>query len=155
MKYIEIDTDICIGCGLCQVFCVTAHSQSKNIIKAFNRERPRQQPRNRIERHSDVSFSIQCRNCNEPSCVYACLTGAMTIDAESGQVIHAANKCIGCWTCIMVCPYGAIVRDIDRHLISKCDLCAEYEIPACVANCPNEAIKLISVQNVHHGQSTG
>lgn len=155
MNYIDITTEVCMGCGLCQVFCVTSHSQSKDTIKAFKREIPRQQPRNRIEQNSDISFAIQCRNCNEPPCVYACLTGAMSIDAEIGKVIHAADKCIGCWTCIMVCPYGAIVRDKDRHLISKCDLCAEHEIPACVANCPNEAIKLISAQTTHQSQPTG
>ena len=42
----------------------------------------------------------------------------------------------------MVCPYGAIKRDLSSGKIaSKCDLCEDEEIPVCVKNCPNEALK--------------
>lgn len=64
----------------------------------------------------------------------------MKKDEETGLVTHDPEKCIGCWTCIMVCPYGAIKRDASGKVVSKCDLCAELEIPACVANCPNGAL---------------
>jgi carbon-monoxide dehydrogenase iron sulfur subunit len=41
----------------------------------------------------------------------------------------------------MVCPYGAIHRNMaDKKIASKCDLCAGEEVPACVKNCPNEAL---------------
>ena len=40
----------------------------------------------------------------------------------------------------MVCPYGAIKMDKEGHVVAKCDLCKELEEPACVANCPNEAL---------------
>jgi carbon-monoxide dehydrogenase iron sulfur subunit len=43
--------------------------------------------------------------------------------------------------CIMVCPFGAIRRDLrGRKIASKCDLCAGEAAPACVQNCPNEAL---------------
>jgi len=62
-------------------------------------------------------------------------------DEKTGAVLHDADKCIGCWMCIMVCPAGAIQRDQRKEKIaSKCDLCAGQEMPVCVANCPNEAI---------------
>jgi carbon-monoxide dehydrogenase iron sulfur subunit len=64
----------------------------------------------------------------------------MTLDKETGQVTHNAEKCIGCWTCIMVCPYGAIKPDTSSRIIVKCDLCPDREVPACVPNCPNEAL---------------
>ena len=31
-------------------------------------------------------------------------------------------------------------RSAGRHIASKCDLCYGAELPACVANCPNEAL---------------
>ena len=44
----------------------------------------------------------------------------------------------------MVCPYGVIRRDLSgKKIASKCDLCVDEEIPVCVKNCPNEALKFI------------
>jgi anaerobic carbon-monoxide dehydrogenase iron sulfur subunit len=41
----------------------------------------------------------------------------------------------------MCCPTGAIRRDQrQRKIASKCDLCQGVDTPACVANCPNEAL---------------
>jgi carbon-monoxide dehydrogenase iron sulfur subunit len=76
-------------------------------------------------------------------CVYSCLTGASYKDPETGQVCVDPEKCIGCWTCVVACPNGALVRDLKSHVVAKCDLCPDEEIPACVANCPNEALVLI------------
>ena len=140
MKRIYIKEQVCIGCGLCRVYCQTEHSHSKDIIKAFKRETSRPLPRICVERKAEVSFAVQCRHCTEPWCVYACLTGAMYKDPATGVVIVAADKCIGCWTCIIACPYGALSRDMANHRVAKCDLCPERAIPACVANCPNEAL---------------
>jgi carbon-monoxide dehydrogenase iron sulfur subunit len=61
-------------------------------------------------------------------------------EPDSGAVAVDPYKCSGCWTCIMVCPYGAITRDIDKGIVAKCDLCPGRDVPACVANCPNEAL---------------
>ena len=131
-----------MGCGLCQVYCQAEHSQSKDIIKAFKKESPRPLPRIRVETREDISFAIQCRYCSEPWCAYSCLTGAIHKDSVSGMVTIDAARCIGCWTCIIACPYGALTRDIGSRTVVKCDLCPERDIPACVANCPNEALVL-------------
>lgn len=139
---IYVREDACIGCGLCRVYCQTEHSRSKDIIKAFKTETPRPLPRIRVERKGEVCFSIQCRHCTEPWCVYCCLTGAMRKDPASGTVFVDADKCVGCWTCILVCPYGALARDEIGKVIIKCDFCPEHEVPVCVANCPNEALAL-------------
>ena len=140
MKKIYIREEVCMGCGLCLVYCQTEHSRSKNIIKAFKKETPRPVPRIRVERAGEVSFSLQCRHCEEPWCVYSCLTGAMQRDPLSGEVKVETEKCMGCWTCILACPRGALVRDSGNKVVAKCDLCPDLDIPACVANCPNEAL---------------
>ena len=65
----------------------------------------------------------------------------MSLDEKTRLVVHDTEKCMGCWTCIMVCPYGAIKMDgSSPKVIAKCDLCSELDVPACVANCPNEAL---------------
>lgn len=142
MKRLYIKEEACIGCHLCEVHCQLQHSQNKDLIKAFKKESPRALPRLRTEKKGAVSFSVLCQHCDEPACVYACLTGALSKDPVSGIVLVDEEKCIGCWTCMLVCPFGAIRQDTARGKIAKCDFCIGREIPACAANCPNEALVL-------------
>ncbi len=132
---------VCIGCKLCEISCIVEHSESKDIISAFKNEKPRPVSRIIVEENRPVTFALQCRHCDDPQCVTACITGAMSKDEKTGAVTHDEERCIGCWMCIMVCPYGGIKRDIDKKKVAaKCDSCPELEIPACVANCPNDAL---------------
>jgi len=147
MKRIYVNEEVCIGCGLCRVYCQVEQSQSKDLIKAFKKETPRPLPRVRVERNVEISFPIQCRHCDEPWCVYSCLTGAMHKDPVSGMVSVDMEKCIGCWTCIVACPYGAIKQDTAQKKVLKCDLCQGEDIPVCVTNCPNEALVYVEVQD--------
>lgn len=140
MKRVYVREEVCIGCGLCRVFCQVEQSQSKDLIKAFKKDTPRPLPRVHVDRNVEVSFPIQCRQCDEPWCVYSCLTGAMCRDPVTGIVGVDMEKCVGCWTCMVACPYGALSRDLNSKTIVKCDLCPGKDIPACVLNCPNEAL---------------
>ncbi len=140
MRRIIANEEICMGCGLCEVHCIVEHSESKDILKAYNKESPRPISRIRVEISKPISFAIQCRHCCDAPCVNACLSGALTKDEETGLVKHHKERCIGCWTCIMVCPYGALRTDISGKVIAKCDLCSGLENPACVAGCPNGAL---------------
>ena len=140
MKRIYIKEEVCIGCRLCEVYCQVEHSQSKDLIKAFKRESPRPLPRLWVEERKPISFSVQCRHCDEPPCVYACLTGALNKDTDSGVITVDEERCIGCWTCILACPFGVIRQDTHWGKIAKCDFCPEHDIPVCVASCPNEAL---------------
>jgi carbon-monoxide dehydrogenase iron sulfur subunit len=142
MKSIYIKEEACMGCGLCRIYCQIEHSKSKDIIKAFKKESPHPLSRIRVERNGEVCFSVQCRHCTEPWCVYSCLTGAMRKDPVSGVVSVDIEKCVGCWTCVVACPYGALVQDTNKKIVAKCDFCAGQDIPICVANCPNEALVL-------------
>ena len=93
-----------------------------------------------METRVPASFSVRCQHCPEPHCVYACLTGAFNRDPDSGAVVVDDKKCDGCWTCILTCPYGSIVRDTARSKSVKYDLCPNAEAPVCVTKCPNEAL---------------
>ena len=48
----------------------------------------------------------------------------------------------------MVCPYGAIKMDKQGKVVAKCDFCSELEEPACVANCPNQALIVKEVKPI-------
>ena len=140
MKKIFIHEEYCMGCRLCEIHCLVQHSKAKEIIKAYKGEYPKVLPRVIVEEKGHLSFAMQCRHCENASCVSACITGAMQKD-KTGTVLCDENKCVGCWMCIMVCPFGVITRNTEgKKVASKCDLCIGAEMPVCVKNCPNEAI---------------
>jgi carbon-monoxide dehydrogenase iron sulfur subunit len=137
MKRVYPIEDVCIGCHLCEVACAVAHSASGDVVRAYKVEGVK--PRNIVEEARPVSFCLTCRHCEEPFCVAACISGALHKDS-SGRVAYEEARCVGCWSCVMACPHGAIRQDMARMKIIKCDLCPNLEIPACVAACPNRAL---------------
>ncbi|MBC7334569.1 MAG: 4Fe-4S dicluster domain-containing protein, partial [Actinobacteria bacterium] len=116
-------------------------------IKAFKKEKQDIWSRVLVEEIGHNSFAIQCRHCEDAPCMEACISGAMRKNENTGVVVCDEDKCVGCWMCIMVCPYGVIKRSIsERKVASKCDLCIDEDIPVCVKNCPNEALKFIDIK---------
>jgi anaerobic carbon-monoxide dehydrogenase iron sulfur subunit len=145
MNKIVIHEEYCMGCRLCEVHCLVAHSKSKKILKTFKEEFKFKdaEPRIVIEQEGTVSFGLPCRHCEDAACIEACMTGALYLDEKSQAVLLNEEKCVNCKMCIMACPYGVIKLSKDKKKIaSKCDLCVESgtDIPACVAHCPNEAL---------------
>ncbi|MCX7803920.1 MAG: 4Fe-4S dicluster domain-containing protein [Planctomycetota bacterium] len=142
MKRIIVREEYCIGCRLCEIHCIVRHSKSGKIIKAFRSEKDAIVPAVTVEQKGYTSFALQCRHCDEAPCIEACMTGAMRRDGKTGAVLCDRDRCVGCWMCIMVCPAGAVRQGKCREAASKCDLCLDRDVPACVANCPNEALTL-------------
>jgi carbon-monoxide dehydrogenase iron sulfur subunit len=142
MKKICIREQYCMGCRLCEIHCAVQHSKSKDLIKAYRGEYPKPISRILVEEKGYLSFAIQCRHCEDAPCISACITGAMRRDQTTGAVLCDEEKCVGCWMCIMVCPFGVIMRGEGKRVVSKCDLCLGEEEPVCVKNCPNEALVL-------------
>ena len=144
MKRIIIREEYCIGCRLCEVYCITQRSKSKNIIKAYRGKEPKPISAIVFEEKGPISFALQCRHCNDAPCVESCPTEAMFKDRKTGRILYDQDKCVGCWMCIMTCPYGVIKPDFKKKKVaSKCDLCIKEEFPACVEHCPNEALILV------------
>lgn len=153
MRKVYIKEEACMSCHLCEIYCQLQHAKSKDLVKAFNRESPRPLPRVRVEEKGAVSFSVRCQQCDEPPCVYACLTGALTRDPVSGVIKVDEEKCSGCWTCILACPFGAIRQDLEQRKTVKCDLCPGEDVPVCVVNCPNEALVYVEQDGSHDIES--
>jgi carbon-monoxide dehydrogenase iron sulfur subunit len=100
-----------------------------------------------IKSKGNKFFPILCHNCEEAPCVDACMPGARYRDIENGWTLTNYKKCVGCWMCVMVCPFGAIERVGKDHYASKCDGCIDEETPKCVEACKKGALKKIGIKN--------
>jgi anaerobic carbon-monoxide dehydrogenase iron sulfur subunit len=138
MKELFVRLDRCQGCRSCQLACAVAHSQSKNLFGAIT-ETPAPRYRLFIERGDGVNVPLTCRHCDPAPCLEACIAGALYRD-ERGAVRRRPEACVGCWTCLMVCPYGVVSREKERKIAVKCDRCPDLDIPACVQACPTKAL---------------
>jgi len=96
-------------------------------------------PRIHVEGDDRVTFAVSCRHCEDPLCVRSCIAGA--IYKEDGVVRIDRSRCVGCLTCVLVCPYGAL-SPAEDGVMQKCELCLTNTAgkPACVTGCPNHAI---------------
>ena len=143
MKRVYVNEEWCLGCHLCEYYCAFAASDSADMVQALKGTKIR--PRIQVEGDNVISFAVSCRHCEEPWCVKACISGALSI--VDGVVVSDKNKCVGCHTCILSCPYGCI-SPAEDGIIQKCELCIDRVQansdgslgPACVAGCPNQAI---------------
>ncbi len=137
MKRVYVNEEWCLGCHLCEYVCAFANSGLKDMAYALKDKKIF--PRIHVESGDRVTFAVSCRHCADPLCVKSCIAGA--IRRENGVVRIDRDKCVGCLTCVLVCPYGALSPGEDG-VMQKCELCVENGTgtPACVASCPNRAI---------------
>jgi molybdopterin-containing oxidoreductase family iron-sulfur binding subunit len=97
-----IDLDTCAGCGACVMACKQSNATPQNIywqnIK-YDEEGTYPNAKKRV-------MPAACMHCENAPCVASCPTGASTKRAD-GIVLVDNDVCIGCQTCIGVCPYSA------------------------------------------------
>jgi len=140
MRRVLVREEFCIGCGLCRVYCEAHHAGDDDPLKALKKRTAPAAGGIRIERDGPECLSVRCQHCEDAACIEACLTGAMHRLEPGGPVLIDTEKCIGCGTCMLVCPYGAISRDLATGKVVKCDGCLDREVPRCVSICPNGAL---------------
>jgi len=146
MTRIYLHQERCTGCRSCEIACAVQHSKSKNLFGALAESTP---PLKRIfvEEASGRKMPVLCRHCEDAPCVNSCITGCLYFD-EKGYVRRHKGRCIGCWSCMMVCPFGVVTRDPQKHLAVKCDRCHKLDVPACVNACPTRALVLMETDNI-------
>jgi Fe-S-cluster-containing dehydrogenase component len=145
------DSTKCAGCQTCESACAEANGlpapteamqpgvirntdeSHRTVVNTFNSSK------------GEAYLKKQCMHCNDPACTAACLTQAMHKTKE-GPVIWRGDKCMGCRYCMVSCPFD--IPKFEYHSrnpkIEKCNMCygrlTEGKIPACVENCPAEAL---------------
>ncbi|MBN1913573.1 MAG: 4Fe-4S dicluster domain-containing protein [Candidatus Omnitrophica bacterium] len=139
MKQLYYDIKKCLGCKSCEIACALAHSLTQSILTAIKEEKL-SLPRKKILYSKGKNYPVSCRHCKDPKCVDACMAHALVYNKEKGIVEHDESRCVGCWMCVMVCPYGAIRPNIKTKIPLRCDKCKDKDEPACVRACPTGAI---------------
>lgn len=137
MKRVYANEKWCIGCHLCEYNCAFANSGKSDMVKALKNKPVF--PRITVEEDNKITYAVSCRHCDDAICVKSCIAGALS--NEDGVIKIDKEKCIGCLTCVLVCPYGAVSQGRDG-VAQKCELCLENSCgePACVKGCPNRAL---------------
>jgi anaerobic carbon-monoxide dehydrogenase iron sulfur subunit len=152
MKSIYVNMDRCTACKTCEIACsLNRSSLSKRLPEAIYEEIA---PLSRVrvgEAGTGSGFPIQCRHCEDAPCMDACPAGALYRDEEGLVLTHDA-RCIGCWMCIMVCPFGAPQPFRAFRKMIKCDRCKDREAPYCVESCPTDALILADSNEVAGGK---
>ncbi len=88
---------------------------------------------------SDGVEALRCEQCLEPLCAFACKSGALRRDPATGRVTLDDARCVACYMCLTVCPFG-IRPDPARDRVVRCDVCRDRLTPACVEACPTGAL---------------
>ena len=104
-----------------------------------------------------VFLPRRCLHCLNPQCVTLCSTGSLRQSRE-GAVYINSSTCLGDGPCDRACPWGIPQRQsgvgpylnflpkyVGNGQTFKCDYCrsllASGENPACVAACPQGAVR--------------
>ena len=114
-----IDLQRCTGCGGCVISCKSENNVTSGAAWS-----------NRVSKTIGKFPNVRmffiptlCNHCAKAPCVRGCPTGAMhKIDGDI--TMHTPAKCIGCKTCMAMCPYtpGVIWRNSkDPHRFWKSD----------------------------------
>ncbi|MBN1838058.1 MAG: 4Fe-4S binding protein [Spirochaetales bacterium] len=144
-RKVTVNIERCMGCHTCELACAIAHSESKDLqLMVLNGERAGY--RIHVESYGPRAIPLSCQHCEEPACVLACPTGAVSRLAPGKPVLVDEERCIGCGMCVQACPFGVMAMSPTGKTAFKCDLCitrlAQGLLPACVASCPTQALRL-------------
>ncbi len=159
-----VDTTLCIGCRKCEEACnrrnklprAVASFSDRDVLRSFRRptataftvvNRFPGNPSADQAAVPDTYAKAQCMHCLYPSCVSACIVGALT-KRPDGPVVYNSTICMGCRYCQVACPFEVPAYEFDEPLtprVRKCEFCTDrYGTtgvnPACAASCPTEAL---------------
>lgn len=149
-QIITVDLKKCYACLTCVVECAYARlGLSENTPMTIG---VLSAARVSVEAVGDLAVPIRCMQCEDAPCMTVCPTGALYRKSPDEPVLIDKDLCIGCKSCILACPIGAISLDVEGKSVQKCDMCIERlekgELPVCVASCPMEAIQLTTLDEI-------
>jgi molybdopterin-containing oxidoreductase family iron-sulfur binding subunit len=157
---VAIDLKRCTGCQSCTVACKAENGTPPGVFWT----RVVEKEEGTFPFAYKVFMPVRCNHCSDPPCVPVCPTGASYVREKDNLVLIDQDKCIGCGTCVVACPYDvrflpesargyygaptpyerAAYQKWQKGTVQKCTLCvhrldAGLE-PACIATCPTKAL---------------
>ena len=137
-KVLKIDYQKCTGCRLCELICAVVHdgisNPARSRIKVMKWE------------SEGLYIPMSCQQCEDAPCMIACPVKAISRDEALDRVMVDYDICIGCRTCVSVCPFGAMNFNVIDKKVIKCDLCDGD--PQCVRFCDMKAIEYVEADRV-------
>lgn len=141
-----LDQEACIGCHACTVGCKAENDVPLGAFRTWVKWIEHGQYPDTVR----SAAVLRCNHCEDAPCVEICPTIALHKRSD-GIVDLDAERCIGCASCMNACPYDAIYIDPRAGTAAKCHFCAhrlEVDLaPACVSVCPEQAIKVVDLDD--------
>ncbi len=137
-----IDLRKCIGCMSCVVACKSEYGVPLGVWRTWVKVADK----GKYPNTKRVFMPRLCNHCDNPICVRNCPTQA-TYKHKDGFVLQRYNRCIGCRTCIVACPYNSrhlvpekrTDMNLPTLVVDKCTFCIHRVkkglAPACVQAC--------------------
>ncbi len=98
-----IDRHRCTGCGGCTIAC----KNENNVQTGFAWANKINKTVGKFPHVRYDYWPTLCNHCQKAPCARICPTKAM-YKGDGGITMHDPKKCIGCKSCIAVCPYVVI-----------------------------------------------
>lgn len=137
-KVLNIDYQKCTGCRTCEMVCSAKHDGVLNPM------------RSRIKvmkwEAEGLYVPMSCQQCQDAPCMNVCPVKAISRDEDLARVMIDYDVCIGCRSCVAVCPFGAMSFNTIDKQVFKCDLCDGD--PQCARFCDVNAIEYIDADEV-------
>ncbi|WP_283170736.1 4Fe-4S dicluster domain-containing protein [Curtanaerobium respiraculi] len=159
-KFVIADPRVCVGCKACMAACLVKHYVPGDIPIARL---------NVMQIADDMTAPILCRHCEDAPCAAACPTAALYRDGD--RVGVRLELCIGCRSCVIACPFGAVdviehrnaaalgdlpVAATSQAAVIKCDRCVDRpQGPACVEACTSGALQLTTAEDLQRQSIEG
>jgi len=137
-----IDLRKCIGCMTCTTACKAEFGVPLGVWRTWVKV----SDKGKYPTTKRVFLPRLCNHCDYPICVRNCPTQA-TYKHKDGFVLQRYNRCIGCRTCVVACPYNArhllphkrTDSKLPNSVVDKCTFCIHRVkrglLTACVQAC--------------------
>ena len=156
MAGFSVNSERCYACKTCSIGCANEKMLPAGVL--LRRVRT-------FDTATGIAMvSMACNHCDEPACLAVCPQSCYTKDEATGLVIQNHDLCIGCKSCVMACPFGAVsvattqvpvlmgdvrVGSQTKSFVLKCDLCVDRPGgPACAEACPTKGLTLVDEERL-------
>lgn len=137
-KRIFFHPERCMLCQSCILACQMNSLGVPGVMEIPRDEKPLQRMVLTFSR--GTPWVWRCQQCLSAPCVESCVSGSLRHgDGEPG-VVHDRETCVGCGSCMMACPFNALMPDESDDRVAKCNLCQEEDFPPCVKACQSGAL---------------